>query len=399
MRLKNPLERLNLVLWQPLAGYGSSILALLVLLTYRLNNLVPGFSTLEVAAINHAKGLSEIFHNPLFAPHEVLQYLGLKLGHFGFIAMRLPTVMFALLAALLFFFIASRWFNFRVAVISTMLFVTSSWFLHIGRIATPEILLLGLLAPLAYSVWLPTYKRPMAALLLGALVLVTLLYIPGFVWFVFIGLFWQRKSLLKVWRDARVPSLLVLCGCIIAITPLIVTLVDSPSLAKAYFGLPLDTFEALKKLPKNLLIIPYNLVIIGPDNPANNLGRLPLLDFFAAVMAIIGAYSYATHSKLHRSRLLLACLILGSLLAALKGSVTISIVLPFVYLLVAGGINFMIEQWFMVFPYNPFARNLAIVLIFVAIGATGFFHFNRYYIAWPQAPATKNTYHIQPVKP
>lgn len=78
---------------------------------------------------------------------------------------------------------------------------------------------------------------------------------------------------------------------------------------------------------------------------------------------------------------------------------TISIVLPFVYLLVAGGINFMIEQWFMVFPYNPFARNLAIVLIFVAIGATGFFHFNRYYIAWPQAPATKNTYHIQPVKP
>ncbi len=399
MNLTNPLERLNLVLWQPLAGYGASLAALLALLTYRLGSLIPGFSAVEQFSISHAKSLAAIFHNPLFAPHEFLQYLGLKTGHYGFIAMRLPSVFTAIVCACLFFYIASQWFNFRVATITTALFVTSSWFLTIGRIATPEVSMLGLLAPLAYAVWLPRYRRPLVALVLGAFVLVTTLYIPGFIWFTLIGLFWQRRSLLQVWRDARIPAALILSGCVIMLTPLIITLSGSSELTKAYFGFPLDLLEALKQLPRNLLLIPYNLAVIGPFDPATNLGRLPLLDFFAAIMATIGAYSYASHSKLRRSRLLLACLIMGSFLTALKGSVSISILLPFIYLLVAGGINFMIEQWFKVFPYNPLARNLAIVLVFIAIAVTGFFHFNRYYIAWPQAPLTKETYHLQPVKP
>lgn len=399
MNLKNPLERWNLVLWQPLAGYAISFLALLALLTFRLSTLVPGFSPSEMLSITTHRSLQDIFNNPLFAPFSFWQYVGLKSGHFGFTAMRLPAVLTAMGAAALFFYVCSRWFNFRVGVIATILLVTSSWFLHVARVATPDICMLGLLAPLAYSIWLPNHKRPLFALGLGAVILVVMLYIPGFVWFAIIGIAWQRKMLLKVWRESKVPSILALCACLIALTPLIVQLATSTILLKSYFGLPSETIHALKELPKNLLLIPYRLVLVGPLNAETNLGRLPLLDFFAAVMGVIGAYSYATHPKLRRSQLLFATLVLGSLLVALQGTVSMSILLPFIYLLVAGGINFMIEQWFTVFPYNPFARNLAIVLISSAMIVVGFFHINKYFIAWPQAPATKATYHFQPQKP
>lgn len=405
MQLKNPFvsitQRLNLLVWQPLAAYTASILAVLALLVFRLGSLVPGFSPSEQLSISHARSLAAIFHNPLFAPHEFLQYLSLKTGHFGFIAMRLPSVFIAIVCAALFYYIATRWFNFRVAVISTVLFVTSSWFLHIGRSATPEITMLGLLAPIAFTAWLPRsqQRRPIITLTVGAIILVNSLYIPGFVWFVTAGLYWQRHSLQKLWREAKIPTLLIICGALIALTPLYVTLAGSNILTKSYFGLPPDLLTAVKQLPKNLLLIPYNLILSGPLDPQINLGRLPLLDFFAAIMATIGAYSYATHAKLRRSRLLLACIVLSSILVAFKDSVSITILLPFIYLLVAGGINFMLEQWFMVFPYNPFARNLALVLVFAAIAVTGFFHFNRYYVAWPQASATKETYHFQPQRP
>lgn len=399
MNLKNPLERWNLVLWQPLAGYSVSFLALFALLVFRITNLVPGFSPSEQLSIINSRSLQDIFNNPLFAPHSFLQYLGLKSGHFGFLAMRLPTVLTAIGCAALFFYVCSRWFNFRVGVIATVLFVTNSWFLHVARVATPEVSMLGLLAPLAYSIWLPNHKRPLPALGLGAAVLVLMLYIPGFIWFALLGLIWQRKMLLKVWRESKVPSILALCACLVVLTPLLVRLTTSGSLLKLYFGLPIDIMSALKALPKNLLLIPYRLALVGPLNAESNLGRLPLLDFFAAIIGTIGAYSYATHLKLRRSQLLLAALVLGSLLVAWQGTVSITILLPFIYLLVAGGINFMIEQWFTVFPYNPFARNLAIILITSAIIVVGFFHINRYFIAWPQAPATKATYYFQPQKP
>lgn len=395
----NNFKRLGVRLWQPLAGYIAGVAVVLALLLYRLGSLVPGFSLGEKVSIASSKSLEVIFNNPLFAPHELIKYLGLKAGHNGYIAMRLPSVIFGLAAVLLFFYIVNRWFNFRVAMITTILFATSSWFLTMSRIATPEVLMLGLLAPLAYSIWLPKHQRPLPTLILGAFVLTTMLHVPGFVWFAIAGVFWQRHSLAKVYKESKIPTLLILSACVILMVPMIVAVLTHKSVALAFVGLPQTMPASWLDIPKNLLLIPYHLVLSGPTNPATNLARLPLLDFFVAIMAIIGVYSYASHSKLRRSKLILACVVLGSILVSLGGMVSITILLPFVFLLVAGGLNFMIEQWFMVFPYNPLARNLATLLIFLAVGITSFYHLNRYFVAWPQAPATKVVYRHQPSKP
>ncbi len=389
-------KRLNLVLWQPLAGYGSAFIVLISLLIYRLGTLVPAFSIAEKTSITNSLSLRAIFENPLYAPYELWQYIGLKLGRNDFVTMRLASVIFAVGAVVLLFYIVNRWFNFRVALITTILFATSSWFLNLARLASPEITMIGLLVPLAYAIWLPLHKRPLPTLFVGAVVFTSMLHIPGFVWFAIAGLFWQRKELIKVYKAARIPTILTLSACIIVCVPLFIAAASDRTILDSYLGLPGNLGQALVNLPKNLVTVPYNLIISGPLSPQTNLGKLPFLDFFTSIMMVIGAYSYTQHAKLRRSQLLLAGVILSLLLISLKGSVSIYILMPFVYLLVASGLNYMVEQWFKVFPYNPFARNIASVLIVIAVATSSFYHVNRYFVAWPQAPATKQVFNKQP---
>lgn len=399
MNLKNPLERMNLVIWQPLAGYLFSLAALMGLLAYRLGSLVPGFSANEQQAIAISKSVESIVNNPLFAPHSFLQYIGLKTGHFGFWAMRMPSIVMAIACATAFYIVVLKWFNFRVAAITTALFVTSSWFLTLGRIATPQISILSLIVPLAYAIWLPKTKRPILALCIGAFIVTGMLYIPGFIWFAIAGIIWQRKSILLIWKNSRIPALFVIFGCLAMLAPLIIALAGSSDLAKTYIGLPANISESIRDVPKNIILTPVRLIFRGPVDPSTNLGRLPLLDFFTTIMAVIGLYAYAVHRKLRRSKLLFVTLIFGIIISALGGAVNTAILLPFLYLLVAGGLHFMLEQWFKIFPYNPLARSMATILIFVALATTVFYHINRYYVAWPQAPITKQVYTASPERP
>lgn len=394
--IKNPITRINLHLWQSVAEWTAALAVCAAFFSFRLHSLVPGFNAAELAAINGASSLKMIALDPSYLSHKLLQYLGLKLDHAGLLAMRLPSVLAGLIAAALFFYVINKWFNLRIAVISSFLLVSSSWFLHIARIGTPEVTYLGILAPLAYAIWLPRYKRPLAALGLGALVLINTLYTPGLIWFTLMGLIWQRKVLASVFKELKVPSLLVLSGCLVLLVPLVLALVKSPELIGSYLGLPENIMQSLRAMPRNLLEIPVQLAWRGPVNPATNLSNLPLLDFFTVIMAILGGYSYATHAGLQRSRMLLGSFILGCLLVSLGGAVTIVLLLPFIYLLVAGGLNFMIEQWFKVFPYNPFARTMAVVLLLASVTVVTFYHANSYFVAWPQAPATKEVFNIPP---
>ena len=399
MEIKNPIRRFNLNFWQTFAEWSGALAVCAALFSYRIHTLVPAFSQAEKSAIGAASSLKTIASDPSYLPHKFLQYLGLKLDHTGYIAMRLPSVIAGLVAAALFFYILNKWFNLRIAVITTFLLVTSSWFLHIARVGVPEVMYLGILAPLAYGTWLQKHKRPLVALGLGALIIINTLYTPGLIWFTVIGAFWQRKAIAQLYKEAKMGAIFTMLGCIVLLVPLAISFVHQPHLIETYLGLPKDIVDNVKQIPQNLLKIPVWLAWRGPLRPETNLATVPLLDFFTLIMAVLGAYSYSTYFSLQRSRLLLGSLILCCVLVSFGGLVTIAVLLPFVYLLVASGLNFMIEQWFKVFPYNPFARGTATILLIAAISSVTFYHLSNYFIAWPQSPATKAVYRFAPQPP
>lgn len=109
-------------------------------------------------------------------------------------------------------------------------------------------------------------------------------------------------------------------------------------------------------------------------------------------MVIIGVYAYAFRYKLDRTKLLAGIFIVGSLLVALGGGVTISFLMPFVYIVVAGGVALMLQQWSTVFPRNPVAKTLATTLMSIVVALVAFYHINHYFIAWPNAPETHSAF-------
>ena len=127
---------------------------------------------------------------------------------------------------------------------------------------------------------------------------------------------------------------------------------------------------------------------------------MPILDIFTSVMVVLGIYNfYVNERKLDRVRFLVGTISLACILIALGGSVGIEILIPFVYLLAASGIAYLMNQWFVVFPSNPIARFSAWTMIILIVSTAAFYNLQSYFVAWAKAPVTKAYYSIQPTKP
>lgn len=398
MKFKKTARQLLREIWVPAFGAVCALLALFALYIYRITDLLPGFSVSEKLTIAGARSARVIMDNPLYAPHKVMQYFFTRLDHTGFIAMRGVSILIGIAIVALFFYTVRRWFSFRVAVLTTILFATSSWMLHITRLATPDVMMLSIMAAIAYGAWLPRTKKHKTAVALGFALVVWLLYIPGLVWFVVIGGFWQRKAIVQLLRNEKAVFTVIIIGLLAVLGPLLFALYHEPQLLKTYLGLSNSPFAQLVGIPKRLLLIPVKLALYNsPPNPVYGIGRLPLLDIFTVVMAVLGAYSYYVNDRLlDRTKLLFGGIILASGLYALNGAVGIQILLPFVFLLVAGGIAFMLQQWFKVFPNNPFAAVLASILIVAAIVTVFSYSVNSYFVAWPSIPVTRAAFDQKP---
>jgi hypothetical protein len=158
--------------------------------------------------------------------------------------------------------------------------------------------------------------------------------------------------------------------------------VQKPRDILTWLGLP-DHFSAGQHLLKQFAGVPVHMFVRGPEYPYIWLGRAPVLDIFVLISAILGVYFYITHLKVGRSKLLLLMLIVSMVLIGLGGPVQFSLVVPLLYFFAAGGIAFLLREWLQVFPVNPFARTLGVLLIAAAVILSCAYNLRAYFIAWP----------------
>lgn len=397
MRLKKTAKQLYLELWQPLVGYSSMFLIVLAIFIYKIKYLVPGFSMFEKKAIYASSSGTLLMDNPLYAPHKILQYGLQKLGREGFIAMRSVSVFIAIGLVFLLFYTVKRWFSLRVAIITTALFALSSWLLFNTRSGTPDIMLVTIIGAIAYGAWLPHSTTSKTAIIVGMLLTCWLLYIPGLVWFVVLGILWQRNTIKELFTEEKLTFLIAGVGAVALLAPLFFAIYNDPGVLKSFIGLSNTPLAQLSQIPKNLLLVPYQLIVGSLLGPTQGINKVPLLDILTVAMAVIGGYYYIKNDRtLDRTKVIFGGALLGWILISLGGAVGIQILLPFVYLFVAGGFAFMIEQWFKVFPSNPFAKATATTLIVISVISVGAYHMHKYFIAWPQTPITRATFNQPP---
>lgn len=382
--------------WRPFVGVGLASALVVGLLVFRLGSLTPGFSQAEIDERQRASTISNLINQPLQAPHATGQYILQKVGLRGPTAMRSVSVVVGLLVVLCLFLVLRSWHGTRIALIGSLLFTTSSWFLHTARLATVDSSFMLLIGLVLCAIWLQQSKLRKSTLLATTVIVSLLLYIPGAIGLVLIGTLWQIKRIVGEMRDISVSFMLLsLFVGVVLLTPLVIGLVQDSSQLRTWAGLP-EKLPSISAMAKNVASVPVQLVARGPNDPVRWLGRLPLLDAFSTAMLVIGLYAYAQRLKLDRTKLLIGVFGLGGLLISLGGPIPIALFLPFVYIIVAAGLAYMLRQWFIIFPRNPLARNLAVGLMSIAVLLVTFYQLSHYFVAWPNAPPTKQAFSIKP---
>ncbi len=392
LKLMKKFWRVVMRLWRPTVAYGLGLSLLSGLLLFRLGSLAGGLSAPEVAARTSASSWRAIVENPMFTPYKLVEYLVLRSGWHSPTALRLVSMMFAMLIAYGFYRILRTWYTWRMAVFGTILFATSAWFLHTARLATPDIMYLGAIGLVWCGLRLHTNRQRPWTLLICSVIISLLLYVPGLVWFIVPTLVWQRKLLFDEFAAVDRWLAVVLIALITSLmTPLLLGIVQHPILLKPLLGLP-DHLPAWHTIISNLVLVPKQLFIHHQVDPVHWLAQVPLLDIFSIAMLVMGLYNEFHARRLDRVRLLAGLLVGGSALVTLAGPVPVVFVLPFIYLVITSGITLMLQQWFTVFPRNPVARGIGLSLMLMAIALSCTYQLRHYFIAWPHAAATRQVF-------
>jgi 4-amino-4-deoxy-L-arabinose transferase-like glycosyltransferase len=380
--------------WQQLALYAALAILFGGLLWFKLGSLTGGYSQHELQTALASTGWRHIFDQPLNAPYLVVVRLLSYISDNQLLITRIVSAGIGLATLALFYMLTRYWHGGRTALFGTLLFGVSAWFLHTARLGVPDVLLFGILALVACYLWLRRTGSGWA-LLLGFVLTATLLYVPGMVWFIALGAVFQWKLVDQYFKKnlwAVTAGGLILLA---ALVPLGMAIYNHPELAKVYAGLPATGWPMPLEVLKNIALVPAHIFLQGQVVPEHWLGKLAILDYFTTAMFFLGGYLYLRNTRLRRFWVMAVILIAGAVLASLGGAVTLTVIVPFLYIVAAAGVGFLLDRWLIVFPRNVIAQAVGYVLVSTAVLVTCLYSLQHYFIAWPQAQATKAVFVVK----
>lgn len=358
------------------------------LLLYRNNSLVP-VAPVEVMARSSADSINKIIDNPINAPYKLTRYASHKINN-SLGAERAIGAAVAGLSIMLFFVFSRQFASKEAAILATILYATSSTLLNNARLATPNVMLLSLFILVASGFILRASKNITAKWLILCFIASLSLYTPAMIYFVFIG----AVVFARYYKEIEaMPKRKVLAACCfisaLILLPLVYGFMREPTLLREYLAMPAG-LPSLINFSKAILAVPLGLIVKAPINPVYRLATQPALDALTATLFIFGCVSVAKQYKLKRLYIFGGIFALATIFTAASANYENSfILLPFVYLFVAGGIEYLLDSWKVIFPHNPFAKSLSLVILVFATAVSVNFQITRYYVAWPHNTSVK----------
>jgi hypothetical protein len=366
-----------------------------VLYFHRLGSLLPGYSAPELATYQGASNWHTVIANPINLPYTASVWLLTAVLHQGILMTRVVAAACGVVAGLLFFAVARLRYSFFIALLGTVLFTTSTGFLHTARYGTGQVLQMGILALIAAIL---AYRRLDERRTLADYALVALLallwYIPGLIWFELFAGFVLFPGLRRQLRETAKPQLLGLIATALVIAgPLLVAIAHQPHVLLTTLGLPAQLHD-LSHSADNLLHAVLAIAVRSDGSPLLWVGHAPLLSVTECVLGLIGAYVYLWRNRGRSGLLLGGDVIISLVLISLGGLVEYATLVPLLYLFILAGINYLLRLWFRVFPRNPIARGVGVVAICAMLAFAVLYQVRSYFVAWPHHTATRQAFRL-----
>lgn len=363
---------------------------------YKLGTTTVGLSRSEFEASQGSSSLLAIIHNPVYAPHKLLQFGFRELFGYNTASLRLVSVIFAGIFLVCFYILCARWFGRLIGTVSTVMLGSLPWFSLLGRNATPSIMLMiSSLILLSYYWFARSRKFVFISWLVFCLCASVALYVPGLIWALLVGALIIRHSL--IFSIKRLSIFRILAGVmliLILIAPLIWSFIKTPSLLHHWLLIP-TAWIGFEAFAKNFGWALSSLFVRTHSHIDWSIGRSPIITIAATSLAIFGGYAMSQQAR-QKLYAIIALATFGCLTAAANSNfVYLSFTIVPLALLAAAGLRFLYLQWHTVFPKNPLPRYFAYALI-VLLAATQLIYGVRATVfAWPHTPETKTIFVIK----
>lgn len=373
-----------------IAYVGLGILAALLLTLYP-REVPPGLSSAEQQSVvtSHAISFTQLPtpQQVVNLPFHALQKFSTDLLGLTPFGVRLPSLVFAALTVLALSMIIKRWFKTNVAIVSTVIILTSTWFLALARLGTPDIMIpfwTSTLILCATYVSQQTKRWHLWKALFGLSAALSL-YTPYMAYLfiaTLIAAIAQPHLRYLIRQSSKVGLTIGVFFFILLMAPLGWGIYKDPGLIRDIFAIPAQLPEPMQ-FGRDLLQALSNLV-----NPFNvSVGQVitPLLSITTLCLAAAGGFRLLGDFHSVRAYVLLIWLALLIPIIGFNPYNLTVLIVPSM-LVMAIGLNLVVRYWYRLFPFNPYARIFGLVPLFILIFAVMQFNYQRYVLSMLYSP-------------
>lgn len=309
-------------------------------------------------------------------PYHLLQRLSFLIFDVSTFTIKLPSVLIGTLTLVGIFFLIRTWFRPNIAIIVTLISITTAQFLFLLQDGTPNIMftflatwLLAIGTYITRAKYFGTFWK-----VAGCVLMALALYTPLGIYLVAAT---ATTALLHphirhvIRGIARTKLALAIVLGLLSITPLVYAIIIEPKTALTLLGIPSGSFD----LKANLVTIVQNLTGMLGANGSYLLQ--PVFSLGVILLALIGIYRLFTMRHTAHSYVIT---IMGGLLLPLVVLEPMHIIAlyPLIILAMAMGVEYIIYSWYKLFPRNPYARVIGLIPLGVFIVGMIFSGITRY---------------------
>lgn len=384
--ISSVLQQATLYKFRYLLGYGFIIVLLLFIIGADAGNVPAGLSQAEMNQAVASTSMHVDFDMSwtINGIYNFIQKLSVEAFGLSRLSLILPSLIFGTATIALFSLTMRHWFRDSVAVVATVITMSSIPFITMLRSATPEIMLPFWTMLLLYGAVRLLVKRDRAFLWKLTIVLASigLLYTPFGIYpllTIFISAFFHPhvRSRFRHIKHIRLFFLAIIAA--ICLIPLGIYLAMHPSAIMTLTGFDSirDEFSTMRQHLAQIYDMYGNVM----KNGFNGTQIIPVFNLATIVLAVFGLLKCARDRYMARSYVLLSWAGVTAVTTLLMPTAVVLTFVP-MSLLVAIGIDTLIVEWYRLFPRNPYARIAGLIpltILFLGIGSGNISHyFNNY---------------------
>lgn len=381
--------------WRYVLGYSFIGIVIAGLLFVAGTYIPGGITKSEMQSVVMSSNLSfSLSHfDPsmiLNLPYRILQRASIELLGISNFSIKLPSLILGALSIIGMLLLLRMWFRRNVAVITTFLVLTTGQFLFVAQSGNAGIVYVF------WSVWLllsATFVSRQAkwttfwkVILFGIAALSLYTPLSIYILLALVGAIMLHPHLRFLVRRLSKSKLIIAGVCaLVLVAPLGYAIFLQPSLGLTLLGIP-DNNPTLTANAIQLLRQYFDFI-----SPSSSMLMTPVYGLGSMALILLGIFRLATTKYTARSYLITAWIVLLLPVLLVNPTFTSVTFVP-IMLLMAMGISALINNWYQLFPRNPYARIAGLIPLAVLIGGMMFTGIDRYTYGYLYDPNTAGNF-------